>query len=439
MRLGASVTARGYPGRVDLKLPRVSDTLIAAAMLALAIIVAVDQGGEPPAGAHPYDAFGYILLVLQVGPLAYRQRYPVAVLWMSMVTWTVASGVGYVDTPATLVVFVALYGVAAYMPRRLALRHGAAAALWLLGWTAIGIAATDYVEPGALLASVLAVVVPMTIGMVDYRRSERLTELELASQRRRQAERVAANDAVRAERARIARELHDVVAHEMTVMTLHAEGARRRAGDDPVLSEALETISDSGRKGLAEMQRMIGVLRTSEREAEDEAAELTGRTRGAAIGPAVGDEFSPVPSLATLPALVEQVEEAGMPVELSIEGTAHVPAGVELSAYRIVQESLTNALKYAGPGARARVQLTRRAGELSIIVEDDGRGVIAEATRSSGGHGIAGMRERVQQLGGTMDHGPRSGGGFRVEAHLPASDDQVRAAAPRASTPKGAK
>lgn len=423
---------------MDLKPPRIADALIAAAMLALAVIAAVEQGGEPPAGAHPYDAFGYILLVLQVVPLAYRQRYPIVVLWASVVTWTIASGVGYVDTPAMLVVFIALYGVAAYMPRRLALQHGAAAALWLLGWTAIGIAVTEYVRPGALIASVLAVVVPMAIGMVDYRRSERLTELELASQRRRQAERVAATDAVRAERARIARELHDVVAHEMTVMTLHAEGARRRAGGDPVLSEALVTISDSGRKGLAEMQRMIGVLRTSEREAEDEAAELTGRTREAAIGPAVGDDLSPVPSLATLPALVQQVEEAGLPVDLSIEGTAHVPAGVELSAYRIVQESLTNALKYAGPGARARVELKRRAGELAIVIEDDGRGAIAEATRSSGGHGIAGMRERVQQLGGTIDHGPRTGGGFRVEAHLPASDDQVRAGGPRAGMPKGA-
>ncbi|MDN4471465.1 sensor histidine kinase [Demequina zhanjiangensis] len=423
---------------MDLKLPRLPDVLVAAAMLVLAVVTAVSLGDPSPNAVHEYDALGYLLITLQVLPLAFRQRYPRAVLWVSMLFWVVAAGLGYVDTPAMLAIYIALYGVASYMPPRQALVHIGAATGVLFGWITVGLLATDYVSAWSYVAGVLAVLVPVGLGFTDYRRRERMTELELDAQRREQAERIAAADAVRAERARIARELHDVVAHEMTVMTLQAEGARRRAAkDDPVLAEALATISDSGRKGLAEMQRMIGVLRTSEREAEDEAAELTGRVRrSGTIGAVLGDDLGPMPSLAAIPELVQQVEDAGMPVTLTISGTSHVPAGVELSAYRIVQESLTNALKYAGPGAHAIVTLTRRPEAVTIEVQDDGRGTISEVAGTSGGHGLAGMRERVVQLGGELELGPRKGGGFRVHAVLPVTDDQVRAGVAR-TTSKG--
>jgi signal transduction histidine kinase len=119
------------------------------------------------------------------------------------------------------------------------------------------------------------------------------------------------------------------------------------------------------------------------------------------------------------------VEEAGLPVRLAITGTTHVPAGVELSAYRIIQESLTNALKYAGSGATATVTVRRKREAVTVTVEDDGRGVISEVASSSGGHGIAGMGERVAALGGLIETGARKGGGFRVHAVLPVSDDQV--------------
>src|SRR5690606_30256859 len=145
--------------------------------------------------------------------------------------------------------------------------------------------------------------VPFAIGVADSRRAARLTELELDQERRAQAHRLAATDAVRAERARIARELHDVVAHEATVMTLQAEGARRRiASTDEVTAEALATIAESGRKGLIEMRRVIGVLRASEQDAQEEADELRGRDRprDAHI------DLAPMPSLAALPHLVAQ-------------------------------------------------------------------------------------------------------------------------------------
>ncbi|WP_062200702.1 sensor histidine kinase [Demequina salsinemoris] len=414
---------------MDLKLPRLPDVLVAAAMLVLTIVTVLAAEPAADTGAHAMDAVGWLLIVLQIAPLAFRQRYPRAVLWATMLFWVIAAGIGYVDSPAMLAVYIAFYGVASYLPPRQALVHIGSATGVMFFWITVGLLVTDYVSAWSYVSAGLAVAVPVGMGFTDYRRRERVTALELDAQRRKQAERLAAADAVRAERARIARELHDVVAHEMTVMTLQAEGARRLASkEDPVLAEALGTISDSGRKGLAEMQRMIGVLRTSEREAEDEAAELTGRTRRTGlVGAVPGDEFAPMPSLAAIPDLAQQVEDAGLPVTLSITGTTHVPAGVELSAYRIVQESLTNALKYAGPGAHATVTLTRSADAVMIDVEDDGRGTISEVASSSGGHGLAGMRERVAQFGGTIDLGPRKGGGFAVHAMLPVTDDQVRA------------
>ncbi|WNM24119.1 sensor histidine kinase [Demequina capsici] len=423
---------------MDLKLPRLPDVLIAVSMLTLALITALGLEAQEQAQqhAHAYDALGYALIALQVAPLAFRQRYPRGVLWASMLFWVIAAGLGYLGSPAMLAIYIALYGVASYLPPRQAIVHIAAATGVLMAWITVGLLATDYVTAWYYLQGALAVVVPVGLGFTDYRRRQRTTAIELDAQRQEQAERTAAADAVRAERARIARELHDVVAHEVTVMTLQAEGARRLAArEDPVLAEALATISDSGRKGLAEMQRMIGVLRTSEREAEDEAAELTGRVRGTGmVGAVLGDDLGPMPSLAAIPDLVQQVEDAGMPVNLTISGTTHVPAGVELSAYRIVQESLTNALKYAGPGAHAEVTLRRRADSVTIDVEDDGRGTISEAAGTSGGHGLAGMRERVAQLGGDIELGPRPGGGFRVHAVLPVTDDQVRTGMARTRT-----
>ncbi|MDN4482841.1 sensor histidine kinase [Demequina lignilytica] len=412
---------------MDLKTPRWGDIAIAAALLVLGLIGIAQTVEIGVTRGHPYDAIGVALVVAQVVPLAWRQHYPRLVLWAVLVPWLIAVGFGYPDTAAMFAIYVALYGVAAYVARREALIHGAAVLAVMIAWTTVGVLVTDFVPWTALVAVTLAVIVPMMVGFVDFRRRERLTELEVAHARREQAQRTVATDAVRAERARIARELHDVVAHEITVMTLQAEGARRLAKDsDERVVQALGTISESGRTGLAEMQRMIGVLRASEQE----AAEAAEHDRVVAGVPLTDADLAPMPSLAAIPQLAQQVEDAGLPVDLTISGTSHVPAGVELSAYRIVQEALTNAMKHAGPGARATVAVERRRRLVRITVDDDGRGAISDAARLSGGHGLRGMRERVQALGGALEYGPRRGGGFRVMAELPSGDDQV--AVPRA-------
>jgi signal transduction histidine kinase len=202
--------------------------------------------------------------------------------------------------------------------------------------------------------------------------------------------------AVAEERTRIARELHDVVAHNISIMVIQAGAERHALGDErPDTREVLETIENTGRGALAEMRRLLGMLRRS----DDELA------------------LAPQPSLGHLGELVEQVREAGMPVELRIEGEPRAIApGIDLSAYRIVQEALTNALKHAGP-ARARVTVTYGDDELDIEIADDGTG--GAATVPAGGHGIVGMRERVALVGGDLATGRRRGGGYAVRAKLP--------------------
>jgi signal transduction histidine kinase len=203
--------------------------------------------------------------------------------------------------------------------------------------------------------------------------------------------------AVAEERARIARELHDVVAHNVSVMVVQAGAERKALGDErPETAEVLETIEQTGRAAMAEMRRLLGMLRRS----DDELA------------------LAPQPTLERVDDLVAQVRDAGMPVELRVEGEPRpLPAGVDLSAYRIVQEALTNALKHAGP-ARARVTVRYGREELDIEIADDGT-ARAPANGDGAGHGLVGMRERVLLFGGDLDAGHGRSGGYTVRARLP--------------------
>ena len=215
-------------------------------------------------------------------------------------------------------------------------------------------------------------------------------------QARLEADRAAAaKRAVAEERQRIARELHDVVAHSVSVMTVQAGAVRRLLHPEQERERlALETIEATGREALTEMRRLVGLL----------------REQGAT------PEFAPQPSMRAVDVLVGTVREAGLPVELDVEGEPReLPPGVDLAAYRVIQEALTNALKYAGP-ASAWVTVRWRESELELEIANDGR---TEASGDGGGHGLAGLRERVSLVGGSIESGPREGGGFVVRAHLP--------------------
>jgi signal transduction histidine kinase len=206
-----------------------------------------------------------------------------------------------------------------------------------------------------------------------------------------------ANEAVAEERARIARELHDLVAHNVSVMVVQAGAERVALGDEQASTRAaLASIEQAGRQALAEARRLLGMLR---RNGE-------------------GEGLEPQPSIDHIDLLVEQIERAGLPVKIDVEGErVPLPVGVDLCAYRIVQEALTNALRHAGP-AHAEVVLRYEPRGLDVEVRDDGRGN-GSANGDGAGHGLIGMRERVALYGGALQTGPRDGGGFEIRAHLP--------------------
>ncbi|WP_217227566.1 sensor histidine kinase [Streptomyces anulatus] len=279
-----------------------------------------------------------------------------------------------------------------------------AAALSQLRWEA---------EPGGSWPQVVFVTIIMTVPFVlawvlgDSLRTRRayFDQLEERAARLEREREAQSKVAVAAERARIARELHDVVAHNVSVMVVQADGAAYVMDAAPdQAKQALETISSTGRQALAEMRRLLGVLRTGD-------------------APESG-EYVPQPDVEQIEDLVAQVRQTGLTVDFKVEGTPRpLPSGVELTAYRVVQEALTNTRKHGGPDAGASVRLVYFDDGLGLLIEDDGRGAAHELYEDGGadgaGHGMIGMRERIGMVGGTLDAGPRPGGGFRISALLP--------------------
>jgi signal transduction histidine kinase len=342
------------------------------------------------------------VLCLGIGvPLLFRRSYPlhafVAVCAIG------AAQVLITDRPtlSDLAVPAALYALAAYRGRRFSVPglilclFGALVAL--LRWVQ-PIAMRPWTDE-VIIYCVLAA--PVVIGWVlgDSMRYRRAYYLDLEDKARRlERERdQQAQIGAATERARIARELHDVVAHHVSVMVVQAEGASYALDRSPdTTRRALGAIADTGRTALAEMRRLLGVLR-SEGGSADRA---------------------PQPGVDQLEDLLEQVRATGLTVDFTVEGVpVPLPQGMELAAYRIVQESLTNTRKHGGPRVSATVALHYGENELRMLVSDDGRG--AGALTDGQGNGLVGMRERVAMYGGSVEAGPRPEGGFKVEAVLP--------------------
>jgi signal transduction histidine kinase len=327
--------------------------------------------------------------------IAWRKRAPV---WAAAVV-AVAYGVqdlsaGYLDgaISVNVAVVAALYSVAAYEETPRALGGGAMilAAAWLGVAEHSDSTVGDYFFSAAVLGAAWA------FGAVMRARRHHALRLEdrasVLERERDEKALVAAEE----ERARIARELHDVVAHSVGVIVVQAGAERMALGPEAERTrDVLSAIERTGREALAEMRRLLGMLRK-----DDDGLALT-----------------PQPSLSRVDALVRQMAEAGLPVDVEVEGDpVPLAPGIDLSAYRIVQEALTNALKHAGPG-RARVVITYRRDEIELEVSDDGGGPALAA--APGGHGLVGMRERVALYGGELESGLGSAGGFVVRARLP--------------------
>ncbi|MGY1808750.1 sensor histidine kinase [Blastococcus sp. SYSU D00669] len=354
-----------------------------------------------PAGSYaPAEGAALALGLLLTAPLAWRRRAPVhaaaVVTAAGLLQLAVVPSLLAADIAAPLMV----YALAAYAPRWAA---RAGLALGLFGALLAGLVYYRYVADdmviGTAAAGGISVVAAWALGNLRRARAQRVAALEerarLLELERDQEMRLAAT----AERARIARELHDVVAHSLSVVIAQADGGLYAGRTDPdKATGALEQIAATGRQALTDMRALLGVLREDGRQ-----------------------EYAPQPDVAAVKGLVEDVRASGLDVDLIEEGQPQpLPAGPQLAAFRIVQESLTNVLKHAGPASRAWVRLQWRADALELSVLDDGRGASAAMAGSDGaGQGLRGMLERAHLHGGRLEAGPRHGGGFGVSAVLP--------------------
>lgn len=335
-------------------------------------------------------------------PLVVRRIWPSAVFAVIFAVSAVA-GLWDAHLVVSFALVAALYAVAAYQSRRRAL----AAALLVEGGgiiAAVRLAGSGWWQEAVLGTGLVAAA--LSLGLYAVTRRAYLTELHdraerLEHERDQQQELAAA-----AERARISREMHDIVAHHLAVMIALSDGAAAAsAGESPRAAEAMRTVSATGRQALADTRRLLS-------------------GPGEAAVPDSGRQ--PLPGLSGLDALIATVRAAGLPVSYELHGApAGLSAAAELAVYRLVQESLTNALKHAGSGARAVVRLSYLPGRVRVEVEDDGAG--ASATKPvTAGRGLAGMRQRVRAFGGEVEAGPRSPAGWRVSANL-RTDQEVPA------------
>jgi signal transduction histidine kinase len=374
---------------------------LVAAGLVTALFVPMPRSSGLPRGML---ALGYGLVLLHTLPLVARRRFPGTVLALVVASGLAGAALGLPPFFVGPAILVAVYSVAAYGSRWVAVAGLALAEVGLAAVprTAFGI---EFEGP-ALVVFMGLLAAAWLLGQFAHnyrayaaRLEERTTELE-------QARDELARRAVVEERLRLARELHDVVAHAMSVIAVQSGVGAHVADTNPQeAAKALAAIEATSRAALEELRRLLGVLRQ-----EDEP-------QGA---------LAPVPGLADLDSLLAEVGKAGLAVKLQINGTRPpLPAGVDLSAYRIVQEALTNVVKHAGP-AHAQVVVGYRDQDVTLEVIDDGRGAVTSASdgRVGTGHGLIGMRERVQVFGGDLQTGPRPGGGFRVAARLPLAADQ---------------
>lgn len=375
-------------------------------------------------------------------PLAFRRTAPVPAAAAVTFFGLLELGISYAFLPANFAVLVMIYSLAAYAPRW-ASRAGLITGLVGAGLAAIRYYAQPYVGPpydvpgydstvvfdvppgvpyptlfpGLLLAAGAIAVTVVAAWALGSLRRIRLQQVASLKERARLMEVEHLQEirlATSAERARIAREMHDVVAHSLSVVIAQADGGRYAGRSEPAAAlDSLEAIAGTGRQALSDMRSLLGVLRDD------------GQTT-----------FAPQPDAVAIPGLVADVRASGLDVDLLVDGEPRwLPAGPGLAAYRIVQESLTNVLKHAGPASRAWVTLRWLDDGLDISVIDDGRGASAamadtvsvaapdvyetSASHAGSGQGIAGMRERATLYGGQFRAGPQSGGGFAVHSRIP--------------------
>ena len=377
------------------------DVLVAALVTVLAVVEVASVSADAPAWERPADGFAYVLIVAGSVSLVWRRRAPIAVLGfvtaVLIAFWLRGHG-----ALLSVLGLPALYAVAAHAEHR-------RRAWWALGGACVvllvaaSVSVLDRPEGFAYLTalSMVAFLVAAAAAGILIRNRERIF---VDSERRAaeaEADRLAeAERAVVRERSRIAREMHDVVAHAMSVVAVQAAAGREIVHANPdKAAEVFARIESVGRESLTELRRMLGVLR----ETGDDHASL-----------------SPQPGVADIAGAVAQSCETGVATDLIVDGSQRpIAPGVELAAFRIVQEALTNVRKHAGRAASATVRISYESDVLVVEVTDDGRGAATSLSGVGTGNGLIGMRERVEIYGGELTTGPRAGGGYAVRAALP--------------------
>jgi signal transduction histidine kinase len=379
--------------------PMVGDSLLAGLLAVFDLLIFVTRvQAENNAAPPPQPWFVTVPIILGVVvPLVFRRKYPVLAAYTTLFVGIPHSALE-LGLSSLFASCIMLYTLVAYVGRKPALLYALANAV--ISGIQIPLQ-YDSTEARVVPLIVVALLLGLCWALGEFVGARRAYQAEveqrlalLEVERDHQA-----RMAVAAERARIARELHDVVAHAVSVIVVQADGAAYAVHTQPELAErAVKTISSIGREALTELRRLLGVLRSEE----------------------AGGELTPQPGTQSLSELAERVRAVGLPVRLEIVGNVDdLPAGVGLGIYRIVQEALTNSLKHAGQGTKAVVRVERTGDRVDLDITDDGRQTAHSLVGVSGGNGLIGMRERALVFGGSLDAGPRPGGGWRVRARLP--------------------
>jgi signal transduction histidine kinase len=392
--------------RLSLRAWVTLDVALAAALLAGAV-AQIAWGRETRAlSGGTWDTFRYLAAAFACVPLAFRRRWPTAVLAATAVGDAMLVALG-LHGPAQTSVGFAMYTVAVTSPRRVPLPTVAAVVTAMLVGALV---ASGGPEWAASIAGPATVLVGWFAGEnVRGRRAYQEAQIDRAAEREREREervRQAATD----ERVRIARELHDIVAHAMSLIAVRAGAGRMVIDTQPdEAKEALSIIETASRRALREMRRLVGVLRQTDEPGDGEV------------------ELEPAPSLASLDELVRDTIQAGVDVDVDVTGDVRaLPAGIEVSGYRIIQEALTNVVRHVGP-TKVHLQVRYRPDEIEIELVDEGTATPHDhppnGSHAPTGHGLVGMRERVALYRGELVAGP-AGKGYRVLARLPTDDDR---------------
>lgn len=384
--------------------PRLVDVLFAGLM---GLIALADLPGRDVAdSARDPDALGVALVMIGAAALVWRRVAPLAVMACVVMVSCVFYARDYQSFMAA-VGLAALYAVAAHETNRraawLALGLGYAVLFGVASFTVLE--RVDGYRWSTALSMSLSIGAAVLAGAVIRNKEEIFADTKARAEHAEADRKAEAERAVTRERLRIAREMHDVVAHGMSLITVQAAAAQEVAHTRPEdAARLMHSVEATGRDALAEMRRMLSVLRNDDPAVPDSE-------RG---------ELGPQPSLAEVANTVAHCVEAGTPTELTLTGDQRpLPPGIELAAFRIVQEALTNVVRHGGDAATAVVALRYGPDALHITVSDTGCGAVSGLTRSGGGHGLVGMQERVEIYGGQLTVGPRPGGGYQIDASLP--------------------